>query len=246
MNWGNLSMPKTADHNADTYHYFNNFTVGQVIGGLRARFPASYRFTKEYEGGYVNDPNDPGGCTNMGITIGTLQAWRGEAYEVTCEDVKNLEEPEVGLIYATNYWAPVWGNQLPVGLNTQVWDFGVNAGPSRAVKYLQILVGSAQDGIMGPNTLDATIAYCNTHGMEEVLEAYSSLRQQYYESLSNFSIYGDGWTNRNNACRDFSIELSQQKIPSFPTPPSGETAALRVRIENLEKWAKELAYKMPS
>lgn len=233
-------MPKTPDHLSEKFKYFTHFNVNEVIGGIKARYPACYAFTKQYEGGYVNDPHDPGGCTNMGITIGTLQAWRGG--QVTCEDVKNLAEPEVGLIYSTNYWAPVWGNRLPIGLNLQVWDFGVNAGPSRAIKYLQRLTGSTQDGIMGPNSIDAVNNYVKEYGVSAAIRNYSALRQDYYESLSSFDRYGNGWTTRNEACCALGLQLDDQGTPTIPLPPIGDTE-LTARVASLENWAKSLAYK---
>lgn len=212
--------------------HFSMFKVSDILGGLRARYPACYQFVKDYEGGYVNDPNDPGGCTNMGITINTLKTWRGDP-SLTCEDVKSLGEPEVGLIYASSYWAPVWGNQLPVGLNLQVFDFGVNAGPYRSISKLQALVGTDVDGIMGPNTLEATDNYCDDHGVSEVIDAYSQIRQDYYESLSNFSIYGNGWTARNEACCQLGKDLATQGTPVvFPTSREN----LEQRVSKLERW----------
>lgn len=231
-------MPKTPDHLSERFRYFMSFNISEIIGGLRARYPASYAFTKDFEGGYVNDPDDPGGCTNAGITIGTLQAWRGDSVKVTCADVAALSEPEIGLIYATNYWAPVWGNRLPVGINCQVWDLGVNAGPSRAIKILQGLVDETQDGIMGPKTLAAT----EDADQDDLLVRYHAARQEYYESLSTFSKYGDGWTRRNDECLTLSQELlfkgpaQLRPIDPKPKPPSD----LEARVSSLEGWARTI------
>jgi lysozyme family protein len=217
---------KTPDFHAERVTMpFTQFDPRQIIGGYIARYPAAYDFTLQYEGGYVNDPDDPGGCTNMGITIGTLQDWRDDP-NVTCTDVADLTEQEAALIYATNYWAPVWGNQLPVGVNTQVWDFGVNAGPSRAIKTLQDCVGSSADGIMGPNTLAAVEAT----DIDALLKKYHDARQRYYESLSTFDKYGNGWTNRNNDCYSLSVSLHGDQV----TVPS---LGLAERVARLEAWA---------
>jgi lysozyme family protein len=196
---------------------------------IAAKYPESYEFTLQYEGGYVNDPDDPGGCTNMGITIGTLTDWRKDP-TVTCNDVKALTEDEAAQIYAKNYWDKVWGNDLPVGLNTQVWDFGVNAGPSRAIKQLQFLVNSPQDGKMGPNTLQATKDYVALHGVEAVINAYAQMRQNYYESLDGWSKYGAGWTNRNRDCTALAVQLAREVVPTSQDD-------LEARIAKLEKWA---------
>lgn len=222
-------MVKTPDHELQTYSHSSRFSIEQFIAAMASAYPACYQFTLGYEGGYVNDPDDPGGCTNMGITIGTLEDWRG--VDLTCDDVRALTEQEAALIYATSYWAPVWGSQLPTGINCQVWDFGVNAGPSRAIKYLQLCVGTTQDGIMGPNTLAAASAA----DQEDLLGEYHAQRQAYYESLSNFDKYGEGWTNRNNDCFDLSYELLHRG-PYIPQ------SHLEERVARLEAWASSFDF----
>src|SRR5690606_5273554 len=64
------------------------------------------------EGGYVDHPDDPGGATNMGITIGRLSAWRGR--KVTKQEVKNLTRGEALEIYKACYWDVVRGDDLPL------------------------------------------------------------------------------------------------------------------------------------
>jgi lysozyme family protein len=223
-------MAKTPDHE----HYvrcsaglmgFDPETTARVLDACLARYPACYSFTLGYEGGYVNDPNDPGGCTNMGITIGTLQAWRGPDVTVTCSDVQALTEPEAFLIYAQNYWAPVQGSDLPVGLNLQVWDWGVNSGPGTAIIKLQWMVGCTEDGIMGPETLAATERYVEDQGVEAAIEAYGSIRQAYYESLDGWVHYGEGWTNRNDDCMAEGIRLSETQPEPLPREGKGRQEA---------------------
>lgn len=230
-----LRTPKTGDHLAwvDSCKSWRHFTPADIVNGYLARYPDAYAFTLSFEGGYVNDPDDPGGCTNRGITINTLKEWRGDP-SVTCEDVYNLSEQETALIYACNYWAPVWGNRLPVGVNTQVWDFGVNAGPSRAIKVLQEIVQSPADGAMGPNTLSAVENYIRESGVEELLNKYSADRQAYYESLSTFDKYGNGWTRRNKDCLYLSLDLADGQIILPDLPTSGD---LEERVSRLEAWA---------
>ena len=221
---------KTTHHHETDWLHLGHFDVSQIIGGLLARYPATSEFTFQYEGGYVNDPDDPGGCTNMGITIHTLEAWRGEP--VDCVDVANLTKLEAQLIYATNYWAPIWGNSLPVGVNTQVYDWGVNSGPSTSVKHLQKLVGTAQDGIMGPNTLDMTKKYCEVASTKTLILELQEERQTYYESLANFPKYGNGWTSRNNACTSLALDLEGDRLPAIIVPTEVEE-----RLNKLEQWA---------
>ena len=115
-----------------------------------AEFAKVLPFTLQAEGGFCDDPLDPGGATNWGITLGTLSGWRGHTCSVA--DIRELRATEAGAIYQAHYWAAVDGETLPGGLDLLVFDFGVNAGPETSVRLLQRMVGVTADGIMGPQT----------------------------------------------------------------------------------------------
>jgi lysozyme family protein len=106
-----------------------------------------------HEGGYVDHPDDPGGATNMGITFETLRAWRGES--ITKDDVKEPSESEAREICRANYWNALNCDQLPFGADLATFDFGVNAGVSRATKMLQGIVAVEAEGQIGPITIGA-------------------------------------------------------------------------------------------
>tara|TARA_B100001939_G_C16937739_1_gene616885 strand:+ start:1503 stop:2018 length:516 start_codon:yes stop_codon:yes gene_type:complete len=143
-----------------------------------------------HEGGYVDHPKDPGGETNLGVTKRVYEEFGGS------KDMKDLEVEDVEPIYKKNYWDRVKGDDLPSGLNLCVFDFAVNAGPGRAAKYLQDMIGTVVDGGIGPNTLKALENYINEHGLDNTIEKYQRNRQGYYESLSHFDTFGRGWTRR--------------------------------------------------
>ena len=147
-----------------------------------------------HEGGYVNHPKDPGGMTNLGITKRVYEEWVG--YSVSENTMQNLKKEDVAPIYKKNYWDRVKGDQLPEGLDLCVFDFGVNAGPGRAAKYLQTMIGTVADGGIGPNTLKKLDEYVKEHGLNETIKSYQVERQKYYESLSTFETFGRGWTKR--------------------------------------------------
>lgn len=211
--------------------------MGYTSAQIKARYPESYAFTLQFEGGYVDHPEDPGGCTNKGITIGTLRAWRNDP-NVTCADVRMLTDEEAAEIYAENYWKPVWGDDLPVGLNTQVWDWGVNSGPHRSIMALQQLVGSADDGVMGPKTLEAAKTHVASAGIDATIEAYGAKRQAFYESLSTWPTFGKGWTDRNDACMALGKDLAGMEPQSPDVSAMQErVAALEAKVDLLERWA---------
>ena len=115
------------------------------------------------EGGYVNDPDDPGGATNHGVTIGTLKRLGididGDG-DVDIDDVKQLSIGEAASIYKAHYFSGPKINMLPKVLQASVFDMYVNAG-SRAVKILQKLLRDkgfdiAIDGGIGPQTARIT------------------------------------------------------------------------------------------
>ncbi|HHC74471.1 MAG TPA: hypothetical protein ENK78_05310, partial [Thiothrix sp.] len=96
----------------------------------------------KHEGGYVNDPQDPGGATNRGVTRCTLAAYR----RVSCanlpiQEVKDLTLKETMAIYRKNYWDRCLADDLPSGVDYVVMDFAVNSGVSRSAKLLQNIVG---------------------------------------------------------------------------------------------------------
>ena len=78
-------------------------------------------------------PGDPGGATNFGITLNTLRAWENNN-SLTAQDVKALTESQAKEIYRTDYLNKMQCGSLSCGLDLEVFDFGVNAGPGRAVK----------------------------------------------------------------------------------------------------------------
>lgn len=142
------------------------------------------------EGGFVDDPRDPGGATNMGITLRTLEQARGKP--VTVEDVKDLSVDEAKSIYRRFYWNPIAGDQLPAGVDMTTFDFAVNGGPGEAVRLLQQCVGCAVDGVMGP----ATLAAVQAADARTLIEKYSAARDSYYEQLPTFATFGKGWEAR--------------------------------------------------
>ena len=146
------------------------------------------------EGGYVDDARDPGGVTNLGVTAATWASWSGQP--ATDDVMHALTVADVSPLYKVRYWDAVQGDQLPAGINLCVFDFAVNGGPGHAAKTLQGVVGADQDGQIGPGTLGAVSTFVNARGLAELVQAYSDARKEFYRSLSTFSVFGGGWTNR--------------------------------------------------
>ena len=142
------------------------------------------------EGGFVDNPADPGGATNMGITLRTLSAWRHASASV--EDVRDLSVDEAERIYRANYWNAMRCDSLPAGVDLMVFDFGVNAGPEESICSLQRAAGVPADGRLGPETL-AAVSRMNPADLTSRL---ADERLDFYRGLSTFSTFGAGWTRR--------------------------------------------------
>lgn len=147
------------------------------------------------EGGYTDDPNDPGGATNLGITQNEYDAWR-TAQGLPTQSVELITDDEANTIYYNNYWVPMNCAALPAGLDCAVFQAGVNIGPATAVEMLQGILNVTADGVVGPATL-AAITPANT---SSVIAAFLAAQQNYYQSLaqtnSSEASFLDGWMNR--------------------------------------------------
>ena len=142
------------------------------------------------EGGYVNDPDDPGGATNFGVTIGTMQRLGLDVNHdgrVDTRDVKALSRVQAAEIFKKQYFEAPKIGLLPVPLQPSVYDMYVNAG-GNAVKILQRLLGefgysTVADGAIGPNTAHmAALAYAEAP--EFLVDAYGIARRNYYYSIA--------------------------------------------------------------
>ena len=157
---------------------------------MQANYDKCLETILHHEGGYVNHPKDPGGETNLGVTKRVYLEHGGT------KDMKELTVEDVAPIYKKGYWDKMKGDELPNGLDLCVFDFGVNAGPGRAAKYLQTMIGTVADGGIGPNTLAKLREYVEEHGLAKSIDNYQEARQAYYEKLSTFATFGRGWTRR--------------------------------------------------
>jgi len=184
-----------------------------------------------HEGGYVNHPDDPGGITNLGVTKKVYDAWTGK--ESTVDQMKALNDEDVKPIYEENYWNKIKGDELPNGLDLCIFDFGVNAGPSRAAKMIQKMADTTVDGGIGPNSIKAINALVKKDGLEEVIKLYQAKRQAYYESLKHFDTFGRGWTRRNEDTTAYALEMAE-----WPTEWNEQSPEEKAKIKAEEEAAK--------
>ena len=157
-------------------------------------FDAAFERLIGHEGGFSDNPNDPGNWTGgrpgVGKLLGTKYGIAANTYPDI--DIKALTLDQAKAIYRRDWWDKIHADQLPGAVAFQLWDFAVNAGISRAVISLQRAVGVADDGKLGPRTLAAV----NAMPVPDVLARFNAERLEFYASLSTWPTYGKGWARR--------------------------------------------------
>lgn len=169
-----------------------------------SRFDISLQRILKHEGGFVNDPLDSGGITNLGVTKRVWEEFVG--HPVSEADMRNLTVEKVSRLYKQRYWDRVQADKLPKGVDYVVFDFAINAGVGRAVKTLQSTVGSTPDGIIGNRTL----ASVNAMDAKELVNKYSDARVDFYQGIvarrPDQVRFIRGWLNRVKDARKSGIE----------------------------------------
>jgi lysozyme family protein len=145
-------------------------------------FDQAIKFVLRFEGGYANDPDDPGGETNFGLSKKTYPNL----------DIKALTEEAAKLFYRNDYWVKMRCDELPKDLRLMVFDCAVNQGISRATRMLQGAVGAKQDGLMGP----ITVAASREIPVGLALSNMALLRHTHYTRLPHWPKFGAGWSKR--------------------------------------------------
>ncbi|MFV0386373.1 holin-associated N-acetylmuramidase [Paracoccus sp. (in: a-proteobacteria)] len=143
------------------------------------------------EGGYVNDPDDPGGATKFGVTLGTMRSLGRDLTRdgrIDAADVKSLTRAQAEGIFIEHYFRKPGLAELPPAVQASVFDMYVNAG-TNAVKILQRLVtrmgfAAAADGIVGPATIAAAAAAAAA-APAHFADAYGIARRNYYYALAD-------------------------------------------------------------
>jgi lysozyme family protein len=169
------------------------------------------------EGGYTNNPRDPGGPTNWGITIYDARMyWKKDA---TAADMKAMPLPVAQGIYKPKYWDALACDQLAPGLDYTVYDYGVNSGIARSGRILRLELGLPQnDWHVTPDVL-AAIA---KHDPAKLIQAINDERLNFLQHLSTWDEFGKGWGSRVKSVDSISLHISADaaKVPPIvPSPP---------------------------
>ncbi|MHA1905164.1 MAG: holin-associated N-acetylmuramidase [Candidatus Thorarchaeota archaeon] len=173
---GETSVPPTPTINAVSFPSIDTITNGII----------------QREGGFVNDPDDPGGATNFGVTIGTMRSLGVDINNdgtVDTEDVKLMTAERAGEIFKKEFFVRPGIDKLPPELQATVFDMQVNSG-GNAIKILQRVLNRhletplTVDGVIGPNTLEASASVYKQLG-SELINEYGVGRRDYYYGLAD-------------------------------------------------------------
>lgn len=162
-------------------------------------FDQALAFVLAREGGFVDDPRDPGGRTNFGITQATYNRWRSvNGYNPA--DVADIKQAEVQTIYRLNYWNASKAYLLPMPLALVHFDAAVNQGVGQAVKFLQRVVEVKDDGQFGPVTEGAVKTAVDAGRVRELAHQYLWQRLAHYRIISQRNTvllaFLPGWIRR--------------------------------------------------
>ena len=175
-------------HPEPTVLGFANLPVDSIT------FDEAFKRLIGHEGGYSTDRRDPGNWTGGRVGVGTLKGTKFGLAANTYPnlDIKNLTLAQAKEIYKKDWWDKLGADGMHSAIVFQLWDFAVNAGKPRAIKELQQVAGVPADGLIGPKTIAAVKAM----DVNDVLLKLTAERLKFYTSLSTWSTYGKGWTNR--------------------------------------------------
>lgn len=171
--------------------------------------------TLKYEGGFANDPDDPGGATMKGVTAAVYSSWRMRR-GLPQRSVRLIEQAELEAIYRQEYWGPAGCNDMAWPLSLVVFDFAVNSGVGQAVRVVQRMVGAYDDGNYGPKTHALLLERSAVWGWEESALKVCTARRVFIARIISqnpkLEKFRAGWQKR--------IEQLEALVPlPSPGPP---------------------------
>ena len=171
---------------------------------MTGEFEKALKRILKHEGGYVNDPLDSGGMTNLGVTKRVWEEFVG--HPVSEADMRALTPEIIAPMYKMKYWNSSYCEVLPKGLDYVVFDFAVNAGTGRSVKTLQQAIGCVADGVIGPKTMAAI----NDAEPKDLITKFSDARADFYQGIvarkPDQARFIKGWLNRVEDARKLALE----------------------------------------
>ncbi|MCI5141826.1 MAG: hypothetical protein D3909_08900 [Candidatus Electrothrix sp. ATG1] len=209
-----------------------------------ADFTPSFIHTINAEGGYVHDPDDPGGETYKGVARSRNPGWSGwsniDRLKKKKNFPKNLDadsdlQEKVKALYKSNYWDKVKGDEInDQDIAESIYDFAVNAGPRTSAKLAQIAVQTVADGVIGPKTLEKI----NSIDKRTFLAVFALAKIQRYveicEKRRTSRKYFFGWARRTLSVWDIIQDDSCSFSLSFSGPMEQQSDYFDEELEQLD------------
>lgn len=145
-------------------------------------FDSAFSRLMDHEGGYVNDPDDPGGETKFGISKRSYPD----------EDIPNLTRERAMFLFRRDFWDRVNADGLPDGVAFQLSDFAYHSGAETAVRYLQRALGVADDGHWG----QVSQAAADAASESDMVMLLNAERLDFLTRRKNWPEHGRGWARR--------------------------------------------------
>ena len=150
-------------------------------------FKQALAFTLGFEGGWANNPKDPGGATMRGVTLRTYRSWHPGA---TAGQLRVAPMAHFEAIYRFEFWGAVGCDALPAGVDLMAFDIAVNMGPGRAKSWLVKTTGLVPAAR---------------------IRELDKLRCGFWRVLRTFPVFGKGWLRRETACMAEALKLAAAK-----------------------------------
>lgn len=159
---------------------------------MKETFPQCLRLLLQTgrEGGWSNNPKDPGGMTMLGVTKRAWETYVG--HDISEAEMRALTPEKVSPFYYSEFYVKCGADRLPAGLDHATFDFAVNSGPGRAITFLQGALGVVADGHFGPTTLRAAQIELPARAIRVLCDA----RLAYLKKLPGWAVFGNGWGRR--------------------------------------------------
>jgi lysozyme family protein len=177
-----------------------------------SNYPACMAFTRRQEGGNTDVRGDRGGRTGRGgITHSTYDSYRHRR-GLPLQDVFKISDAEISDIYRGEYWTPVQGDSLPVGVDLCLFDISINSGPVRAEHILHAV---------GPIESPANLVH-----------AVCAERLRFLKGLSSWGRFGRGWSRRVSECEARAMDMVATIDPAAKAHIEKTKAAKEVKKSN--------------
>jgi hypothetical protein len=170
---------------------------------MKENFDVCFKLMLVSEGGYVNNPADPGGMTNLGVTKANWENYVG--HQVDEKVMKSLTPDLVKPFYKSRYWDKISGDDLPDGLDYACFDYAVNSGPVRSAKCLQECANVKVDGVIGPKTLQAVALF----NPRELIQDVCDKRLAFLQGLPTWHVFGKGWGARVAKVKKTALKMAE-------------------------------------